>query len=99
MALPVVRLSPDYSAPSPLWNESPRAVMPADAMVPPALLAELVAWQQDFDENFHWEKGWRSVAARDRWASDAHRLEAQVRRALAGKAELIVDLWPLKRSG
>ena len=41
--LPSIRLSPDYSAPSPLWPSSDGT----DAMVPEELLARLVRWQRD----------------------------------------------------
>jgi hypothetical protein len=86
-----LRLSPDYSAPSPLWPSSDDT----DALVPSELLERLVAWQKAFDRNFHWEKGWQSEQARDEWAATAIELEAELRAALRGKAELEVDLWPL----
>ena len=87
-----VRLSPDYSAPSPLWPSSDAT----DALVSTTLLARLVAWQKDFDSNFRWDSGWRSDKAKFRWAAEAAALEADLRRELAGKAELTVDLWPLR---
>ncbi len=89
--LPSIRLSPDYSAPSPLWTSSDAA----DAMVPEELLARLVRWQQDFDSGYHWETGWKSDEAKARWAGQAADLEADLRVALNGRAELTVDLWPL----
>lgn len=92
MSLPVVTLSPDYGAPSPLWPLSDET----DALVPPELLRSLLSWQRDFDANFHHENGWRSDAARERWAAEADRLEVQVRMALVGRAELTVNLWPLR---
>ena len=85
-----VWLSPDYSAPSPLW---PLSVGTND-LVPESLLAELIAWQEDFNANF-WDTGWRSEEAKIRWSDASVSLVEQVREALAGKAELIVDLWPL----
>jgi hypothetical protein len=87
-----VRLSPDYSAPSPLWPSSDAT----DALVPRALLARLIAWQRHFDSNFRWNAGWTSEEAKTRWAEEAAVLEVEVRKALEGKAELTVDLWPLK---
>jgi hypothetical protein len=87
-----VTFSPDYGAPSPLWPLSDAT----DAMVPEALLVKLVAWQEEFDSNFGWEMGWRSDEAKARWAEEAVGLEAELREALAGKAELVVDLWPLR---
>jgi hypothetical protein len=88
----VVTFSPDYDAPSPLWPSSDTT----DAMVPEALLVKLIAWQQEFDSEFGWQMGWLSDEAKTKWAKDAVELEAELREALAGKAELVVDLWPLK---
>ena len=90
----VVELSPDYMAPSPLWPQSDSTY----ALVPEPLMARLIAWQKDFDDNFHWEDGWSSDAAKARWAEIAIELEAELRKALAEKAELIVRLWPLEDS-
>jgi len=87
-----VRLSPDYSAPSPLWPSSDKT----DAFVPESLLTRLIAWQRDFDTNFRWDTGWETQEAKIRWANEAETLEAELREALRGKAELTVDLWPLQ---
>ncbi len=55
----------------------------------------MIAWQKEFDSNFHWDTGWSSEETKGKWADEAVHLEAELREALAGKAELIVDLWPL----
>jgi hypothetical protein len=86
-----VHLSPDYSAPTPLWSNGDLA----DTLVPKALLEDLIEWQRDFDAHFHWETGWDADEAKDRWAKVGRVLVEEVREALAGKAELTVDLWPL----
>jgi hypothetical protein len=90
-----LRLMPEYTPDDwvPLWPSSDDT----DALVPQRLLDELVAWQEDFSQNFHADKGWKSKEARDRWAAKAADLEAELRTVLAGKAELEVDLWPLAR--
>ena len=90
-----LRLSPDYvpAGWSPLWPSSDYT----DALVSQHLLAELISWQEEFSQNFHWEKGWRSKEAMDHWAAKATQLEVELRAELAGKAELEVDLWPLPR--
>jgi hypothetical protein len=90
----VVILSPEYSVDVPLWPNSQAVV----ALVPAPLLEKLVAWQADFDSNFGWQDGWHSEEARDRWAEVATVLESELRIVLAGKAELIVDLWPINNS-
>lgn len=61
----------------------------------PGLLDRLSAWQQEFDDNYHWDSGWRSAEIRDRWASEAGELAADVRAELGTRAELVVRLWPL----
>jgi hypothetical protein len=60
------------------------------------LLDRLAAWQEEFDSNFHWQQGWRSEDARDRWANEAQDLARDVRAELGTRAELFVDLWPLQ---
>jgi len=90
--LPVVTLTPDYGTPSPLWADSPDTL----DLVPEALTARLIAWEQDFEANFRWDTGWQSYNAKRAWAAMATDLEAELRAALAGKAEVVVDLWPLR---
>jgi hypothetical protein len=79
----------DYSAEMPLWGRVAKQVE-----LDPALVNRLAAWQREFDNDFQYEKGWRSADARDRWAAEAVELEAQLRAALPG-VKLKVDLWPL----
>ena len=92
----VLRLAPDYgveiSVEVPLWPSSDDT----DALVPEPLLVKLKKWQRDFASNYRYEGGWVSDEARIRWATQAGELEAELRAVLAGKAELVVDLWPLR---
>jgi hypothetical protein len=88
----VVTFMPEYGVDVPLWPLGDAT----DALVPSELLAKLVTWQAYFDDNFHWETGWTSEDAKSRWAEEALGLEAELREALAGKAEVVVDLWPLR---
>jgi hypothetical protein len=95
-ALPrVIRLSPDYGADLPLWGEGFGNIAWQFTKLPPQLLDRLAAWQQDFDNNYHYQAGWRSAAIRDRWAHQATELAAGLRAALGARAELTVDLWPI----
>jgi hypothetical protein len=88
----VVTLAPEYCVDVPLWPLGDAT----DNLVPPALLEKLMAWQALFDNNCHHKTGWLSEDAKSRWAEEAVGLEAELRAALAGKAEVVVDLWPLK---
>lgn len=92
---PVIQLAPDYSAPLPLWGEGFGNIAWQFTKFPPELLDRLAAWQHDFDDNYHYQTGWRSAAIRDRWAHQANDLATDVRAALGTRAELVVDLWPI----
>jgi hypothetical protein len=65
-----------------------------DALIPEALLAKLIAWNLYLNENCHWELGWKSQDAKDKWVGEVPRLVAELKDTLAGKAELEIDLWP-----
>jgi hypothetical protein len=90
---PVVTLAPDYHAKLPLGGEGELAWQ--RTKFSPRLLDRLAAWQEEFDSNFHWQRGWRSQDMRDRWANEAQDLARDVRTELGTRAELFVDLWPL----
>ena len=85
-------MMPEYSVDVPLW---PRTA-DTDALVAPGLLRRLIGWQQDFDRDFHYEYGWRTRDAMDRWSAEARTLEADLRAALPRGVVLRVDLWPLE---
>jgi hypothetical protein len=83
---------PDYvMGLSGLWPSSDFT----DALVPPELLATLVAWNDEFNINVDLEGHWRSEEARNHWAEITGELVKQVRSALAGRVEFEIDLWPL----
>ena len=86
-----VKLMPEYAVNIPFW---PRADS-TDALIPKELLRRVELWQTDFENNFVPESGWKSDAAKIRWAQMARVLETDLREALRGVAELEVDLWPL----
>lgn len=86
-----VALSVDYGVPElPLWGD-----WPGDTPLPDDLRERLAAWQQEFEEGYLPDSGWRSDSARDRWLSKADGLADELRALLAGRAELTVDLWPI----
>jgi hypothetical protein len=75
------------------WTRWPRATK-----FSPQLLDQLAAWQEAFEAGFHYDRGWRSPQLRDEWARQASELEAAARPELGTRAELAVNLWPLRDS-
>ncbi len=63
--------------------------------ITPRLADALLAWQRLFDEHFHWERGWCSVAARDEYATEAPRLRDHLQTELSRDVDVVLDLWPL----
>jgi len=92
----VIELAPDYSAELPLWGQGFGNIAWQFTKFSPELLDRLAAWQQEFDDSFHWQRGWRSTEIRDRWTREAEELAADVRAELGTRAALTVRLWPLK---
>jgi hypothetical protein len=95
----VVILSPDYNAGMdaglPLWAEGSGQISWRSTKFSPELLERLANWQDDFDSNYRWDKGWSSEPALTRWAQEATDLAADVRRELSARTRLVVHLWPL----
>lgn len=88
--LPVITLSPEYGYDLPL--EGPFEQFDISA----SLLDALGNWQQYFEDNFDpYAAGWRTPEAERRWADEAVELEFGLRRAVWGKATVVVHLWPL----
>jgi hypothetical protein len=94
----VIELAPDYNADLPLWGDEGNIAW-QQTKFSPQLLDRLAAWQQEFDDNCHWDKGWRSAEIGDRWARQAVQLAADVRAELGIRAELTVPLWLLPDNG
>lgn len=86
---PTIELSPEYGQEVPLWREV------SSAHVPDSLMLKLKAWQSTFESHFDPETGWDSDLVKDRWATEAVALEAELRGAAVGEVEVEVDLWPL----
>jgi hypothetical protein len=78
---PIVNLSPaEYGAELPLWGDMGYIAWQFTKFSP-QLLDRLAAWQQDFEDGFDNEAGWRSVEQREHWARDADDLAAGCRRS------------------
>lgn len=57
-----IRLAVDYMADLPLWCDE-GLVAWQWTKFSPELLDRLAAWQQELDENYHHQTGWRSAEA------------------------------------
>lgn len=86
----VVKLMADYSAITPLWGDW------EDLALPTQLVEQLEAWQEDFEQCFHYERGWDTAQHRDRWQRDAQGLIDTLRQVIGDRADLEVNLWPLR---
>jgi hypothetical protein len=89
----VITLAPDYSAELPLWGNGFGNVAWQYTKFSCGLLERLAAWQQEFDAHCHWDRGWDSDEIRNRWASQAEDLAADVRAELGTRAKLVVKPW------
>ena len=84
---------------APNFRWAGRACSPGErTKVRPQLLDQLAAWQEDFENGFDYDFGWRSQQARDLWAGQAKEIEADVRAELGNRAELALNLWPLSET-
>jgi hypothetical protein len=91
----IITLCPEYGAELPLWGQVWGNIDWHFTKFPLELLDRLATWQEEFDEHYDYETGWRSDVARDHWAEEARALTAELRAALGTRAKLVVELWPL----
>ena len=91
----VITLAPDYGAELPLWGNGFGNIAWQYTRFSRGLLDRLAAWQEEFDARCHWDRGWDSDEIRDRWASQAEDLAADVRTELGTRARLVVKPWGL----
>ncbi|GAA4159974.1 hypothetical protein GCM10022286_15320 [Gryllotalpicola daejeonensis] len=75
-----IRLFPDYSAPSPLWEDG--GMVPADYDLPTELADALMQWQRYFDSHFDHERGWDAATDVAAYDAEGQRLADELRAAL-----------------
>lgn len=93
-----VRLISDYSVGWPLWNDD-GAMDPTTSGVSAALSARLHAWQESFEEAFHYERGWRSNNEATRYAREGRLLLRHLQAEIGAWADVELDLWPVPTGG
>ncbi len=91
----------DYGVVYPVWDADGEVAAKdgvlrvAGTPITQRLADALLEWQRLFDEHFHWERGWCTVAARDEYATQAPRLRDHLQAELARDVDVVLDLWPL----
>ncbi|MGZ4697282.1 MAG: hypothetical protein ACXVGT_07425 [Oryzihumus sp.] len=99
MAREQLQLTTDYLAPSPLWIRGGCVGDPRRLGVSAALTERLLAWQADFDEHFHWDRGWDASESAEAWAARGPRLLEPLQAELGDRYEVTLDLWPMDPGG
>ena len=84
-------VSVDYALDIPLWGDWESLGLASD------LLERLVAWQREFDQNFHYKKGWSSSSVRERWVATAAQLQEDLLAAVKGQVDVRMNLWPASK--
>ena len=90
-----VRLMTDYEAGWPLWTTEKGLTAPDACSLSASLTADLLGWQDLFEREFRWDRGWRSAAAEARYARDAAELLHRLRREVGPGVEVTLDAWPV----
>lgn len=74
----LLRIFCDYGAEWPLWENGMQA--PEDYGLSDALSDKLAAWNHQFQDNMHWELGWRAGFDTEAWERTGRRLARDTQR-------------------
>jgi hypothetical protein len=88
-----VILGVDWNAELPLWGTWPEGVELSEE-----LRARLSSWQQEFDNNYFLDKGWRSADIQSHWEAQASSLAEQLQSLLADRGIVRLGGWPFNES-
>ena len=91
----LVKLMSDYSAGWPLWSDGEGQLAPEVLALSASLVADLQAWEDLFDSEFHWDSGWRTPEAEARYARAAPELLHRLRRELGPAVQVTLNAWPV----
>ncbi|MEH0986267.1 hypothetical protein [Micromonospora sp. CPCC 205556] len=89
-----LRLMSDYGAGWPLWDAQ-GAVDPSAFDISPALTRRLQAWQEHFEEHFHYDTGWQSTEDAAVYAEEGKTLRRLLAIEIGWRADVELDLWPI----
>jgi hypothetical protein len=91
----MVKLMSDYSAGWPLWSANEGLLAPDALSLSAPLAADLRAWQDLFEDEFHWDRGWRTLEAEARYALAGLELLHRLRRELGPAVHVTLNAWPV----
>jgi hypothetical protein len=84
----------DYGAGWPLFDDR-GALEPSDLDLPAELVARLHAWQEHFEQRFHYDRGWQSTEDAVVYAREGRQLQRLLTAETDGWARVELDLWPV----
>jgi hypothetical protein len=90
------RLMSDYSA-EPIW--STHGMVPVSWLgLSPELESDIVAWDDLFQSNFHWEDEWRDDEARLEYARLGPVLRDRLAKEIGAFGVVELNMWPVRRT-
>jgi hypothetical protein len=90
-----LKLMSDYGADWPLWSDREGLLAPDAFSLSASLATDLRTWQNLFDCEFHWDSGWRTPEAENRYARAAPQLLHRLRQELGPHVQVTLDAWPV----
>ncbi|HWS35431.1 MAG TPA: hypothetical protein VN408_22170 [Actinoplanes sp.] len=85
----------DYSVGWPLWDEL-GAMDPEDFALPAELSGRISAWQEHFEQRFHYEHEWKTPEDAAAYAREGRELHRLLQDAIGDRADVRLDLWPVE---
>ena len=82
-----LRIFCDYGAEWPLWEIG--MICPEDYGISQPLAARLAKWNEQFQENLHWEKGWQNGFDDAGWNRRGQELARDVQREVGGEVNVV----------
>jgi hypothetical protein len=86
---PLVRLMNDYGAEVPLFSSDGAVSVSGE------LDLRLRAWQEHFEQQFQYERGWRATSEAAAHAAEGAALRRLLEAEIGRWADVELDLWPV----
>lgn len=85
----------DYAVGWPVWDRL-GATDPGDFALSGGLTGRIHAWQEFFEQRFHYEKGWDTAEDAVAYAAEGRQLRSLLEREIGDRADVTLDLWPTR---